>query len=62
MTVFRNLPPNFNEVGKNLNEYSQIYDKFLLTGDFHAEESEPVLVQFLHEYKNVNIIHKTYIL
>ena len=44
MTVFRNLPHNFNEVGKNLNEYSQIYDKFLLTGDFHAEESESVLV------------------
>ena len=43
------LPPSqvheyfFGEVGKSLDRYSQIYSKFLLIGDFDAEETEPVL-------------------
>ena len=40
----------FDEVGKNLDRYSQIYSKFLLIAYFNAEESEPVLVQFLYIY------------
>ena len=35
----------FGEVGKSLDKYSQIYSKFLLTGDFNAEASEPVLAR-----------------
>ena len=27
-------------------------------GDFDAEESEPVIAQFLHDYNTVNIIHE----
>ena len=30
----------------------------MLIGDFNAEESEPVLAQFLHDYNAVNIIHE----
>ena len=30
----------------------------MLIGDFIAEESEPVLAQFLHDYNAVNIIHE----
>ena len=46
----------FGEVGKSLEKYSQIYNKFLLIGDFKAGES--VLAQFLHDYNAVNIIHE----
>ena len=38
---------SYDEVGKSLDKYSQIYNTFLLIGDFNAEESEPVLAQFL---------------
>ena len=48
----------FGEVGKSLDRYSQIYSKFLLISDFNAEESEPVLAQFFHDYNAVNIIHE----
>ena len=30
----------------------------MLIGDFNAEESDPTLAQFLHDYNAVNIIHK----
>ena len=36
-----------------LDKYCKHYDKFMLVGDFNAEESEPSLSQFLYEY-NVN--------
>ena len=36
------------EVRKSLHKYSQTYSKFVLIGDFNAEESEPVLAQLLH--------------
>ena len=48
----------FGKVGKSLDKYSQIYSKFLLIGDFNAEESEPVLAQFLHDYNTVHIIYE----
>ena len=32
------------------------YDKFMLVGDFNAEESEPCLSQFLYEYNAKNIV------
>ena len=47
----------FDEVGKYLDKFYQIYDKFLCIGDFNVEESEPVLPQFLNNYNAVNIIH-----
>ena len=31
---------------------------FLLIVHFHAEESEPVIEQFLHDHKAVNLIHE----
>ena len=49
---------NFMSVVKSLGKYSRIYSKFLLIGDFNAEESEPVLAQFLHNYNAVNIIYE----
>ena len=66
MAVFCNFhPPSrageyfFGEVGKNLDKYAQIHNKFLLISDFNAEESEPVLAQSLHDYNVVNIIHES---
>ena len=40
----------FENIGKALDKYSKHYDKFMLVGDFNAEESEPCLSQFLYEY------------
>ena len=37
-----------------LYKYSKNYEKFLLVGDFNAEESEPCLSQFLYEYNAKN--------
>ena len=39
----------FENIGKALDKYSK-HDKFMLVGDFNAEESEPCLSQFLYEY------------
>lgn len=36
----------FYEFGKSVDIYSSIYDKFILIGDFSAEESESCLTQF----------------
>ena len=33
----------FKNIGKTLDKYSNYYDKFMLVGDFNAEESEPCL-------------------
>ena len=43
-------------MGKVLDKYSQIYDRFLITGDFNAEDSEPCLSQFLFAHDAVNIV------
>ena len=39
----------FENIGKVLDKCSIHYDKFMLVGDFNAEESEPCLSQFLFE-------------
>ena len=38
-----------------LDKYSKHYDKFMLVGNFNAEESEPYLSQFLYDYNGKNI-------
>ena len=45
----------FENIGKALDKYSKHYDKFMLVGDFNAEESEPCLSQFHIEYNAKNI-------
>ena len=46
----------FEIIGKALDKYSKLYDKFMPVGDFNAEESEPCLSQFLYEYNAKNIV------
>ena len=36
--------------------YSKFYERFILTEDFNAEESEPCLLQFLFEMNAKNIL------
>ena len=36
--------------------YSKFYERFMLLGDFNAEESEPCLSQFLFEMNAKNIV------
>ena len=43
--TFTNAGYFFNEVGKSLDKYSQLYSNYLLIGDINAEESEPVLAK-----------------
>ena len=50
---------NIYNNGKALDKYSQHYDKFMLVGDFNAEESEPCLSQFLYEYNAKNIVKES---
>ena len=45
----------FENIGKTLDKYSKHYDKFMLVGDFNAEEPEPCLSQFDIEYNAKNI-------
>ena len=40
----------FDCVGRALDIYAENYDNFLLSGDFNAEESEPILSSFIFEY------------
>ena len=57
-----NQPPSqpdlyfFQNTGRALDKYSKHYDRFMLVGDFNAEESEPCLSQFLYEYNAKNIV------
>ena len=46
----------FESIGKALDKKSKHYDKFMLVGDFNAEESEPCLSQFLYQYNANNIV------
>ena len=39
-----------------LDIYSKFYDKYMLVGDFNAEESKPCLSQFLFEMNGKNIV------
>ena len=52
---------SFNNLGNVLDKYTQKYDRFLLIGDFSAEDSEPCLSEFVHDSNTENIIkEKTY--
>ena len=46
----------FHQVKLGLDRYSKYYEKFILIGDFNAEESEPCLSQFLFEMNAKNIV------
>ena len=45
----------FYHIGEAIDTYNQIYDKFLLTGDFNAEDTEPCLPHFLFVYDAINL-------
>ena len=55
-------PPNqtdyyfFKSVGNTLDQYLKTYEKFLLLGDFNAEDTEPILSEFLEQYEAKNIM------
>ena len=46
----------FENVSKALDIYSEHYEKFILTGDFNAEDKEPILNNFLYQYDAKNIV------
>ena len=46
----------FDHLGKALDIYSEKYDKFLLVGDFNAQEGESCLDTFLCDYDAKNIV------
>ena len=49
----------FENVGRALDIYLKHYDKFMLVGDFNAEESEPCLSQFVYEHSAKNIVKES---
>ena len=50
----------FQNISNSLDIYTQNYEKFLLMGDFNAEDFEPYLSQFLFKHDAKNIVkHKT---
>ena len=55
-------PPNqsdkyyFDSLTKALDIYYGQYDKFLLAGDFNAEDTEPCLASFLYQYEAKNLV------
>ena len=55
-------PPNqpgdcfFKAVGNALDQYLKTYEKFLLLGDFNAEDTEPILSDFLKQYEAKNVM------
>ena len=46
----------FDEVAKAIDLYYGDYDKFLLAGDFNAEDTEPKMVYFLDQYNAKNLV------
>ena len=61
MAFVRNLsppPPSqddryyFQQIGFSLDNYGQNYERFLLAGDFNAEDSEPCLSEFKNLVKS----------
>ena len=55
-------PPNqpddyfFKAVGNTLDQYLKTCEKFLLLGDFNAEDTEPIISEFLEQYEAKNIM------
>ena len=45
-------------MGKAIDTYHQIYDKFLFNRDFNAEDTEPCLSQLLFEYDTINLVNE----
>ena len=48
----------FESVSNALDLYFTKYDKFLLVGDFNAEDTEPILASFLDQYQAKNLVKK----
>ena len=46
----------FDCVSNALDIYNDFYDKFLLIGDFNAEDTEPCLGSFLYQYDAKNLV------
>ena len=46
----------FRCIARALDAYNDIYDKFLLIGDFNAEENEAVISEFLDLYNLTNLV------
>ena len=46
----------FQNIGSSIDFYCQYYEKFLLVGDFNAEDTEPHLAEFLRNYDVKNIV------
>ena len=55
-------PPSQNDsyffdcVAKGLDLYYPNYDKFLLVGDFNAQDTEPILCNFMNQYDAKNLV------
>ena len=41
----------FKVIGNALDHYLRTYEKFLLLGNFNAEDTEPILSEFLEQYE-----------
>ena len=46
----------FKAVGNALDQYLKTHEKFLLLGDLNFENTEPILSEFLEQYKAKNIM------
>ena len=46
----------FRCIARALDAYNDIYDKFLLVGDFNAAENEAVISEFLDLYNLTNLV------
>ena len=46
----------FDSVSKGLDLYYPDYDKFLLVGDFNAQDTEPILCNFMNQYNAKNLV------
>ena len=46
----------FDYLSRSLDIYSALYDKFVLIGDFNAEESEDILASFLNCHNASNLV------
>ena len=44
------------QFSRALDIYNNFYDKYLLTGDFNAEEIEPCLSSFRYQYNAKNLV------
>ena len=54
----RNQPDDylFKPAGNTFDQYLKTNEEFLLLGDFNVENTEPILSEFLEQYKAKNIM------